>query len=247
MTTAVEIAKFLDRELHLHDFEDSSVNGLQVENSGATKKIALAVDACQDTFQKAVEAGCQMLIVHHGLIWYGMKNLTGLFYQKVKFLLDHNLALYASHLPLDAHPKYGNNIQIARLLNLQNLWPFGSPKHEIGVLGKTDSSLREIKALLKKNKIKTFSLDFGKEKIKTVAISSGGGASEITMALKKGVDLFITGEPLHYIYHQAKEAQMNLLFGGHYETEVWGVKALGPLLQKTFKVQTQFLDLPTPI
>ena len=247
MATAVEIAKFLDKELHLHDFEDSSCNGLQVENSGNIKKIAFAVDACLETFQKAVENNCQMLIVHHGLIWYGLKNLTGINYEKAKYLIENNLALYAAHLPLDAHPKYGNNVQLAKLLSLQNLWPFGAPKKEIGVVGRRETTRIKVKEILHQNRIKTQSLDFGNEKIRTIAICSGGAASHLVYAIKKGADLFITGEPLHYVYHQAKEAKVNVIFGGHYETEVWGVRALMPLLKDSFKVQTVFIDLPTLI
>ena len=138
-------------------------------------------------------------------------------------------------------------MQLAHLLKLQNLWPFGAPKKEVGVVGKTNTRLIQIKEILHKNRIKTQSLDFGNNTIKSVAISSGGAASDLLYALKKGADLFITGEPLHYVYHQAKEAKINVIFGGHYETEVWGVKALMPLLKNSFKVQTVFLDLPTPI
>lgn len=247
MTTAIEIAKFLDKELYINDFEDSSCNGLQIENSGEIKQIAFAVDACLETFKKAVENNCQMLIVHHGLIWYGLKNLTGINYEKTKYLIKNNLALYAAHLPLDAHSKYGNNVQLARLLGLQNLWPFGAPKKEIGVIGKNETTLTKVKEILKKNKIKTQSLDFGNQKIRSIAICSGGAASDLLYALKKGADLFITGEPLHYVYHQAKEAKINVIFGGHYETELWGLKALMPLLRKNFSVKTEFIDLPTPI
>ena len=153
MATAVEIAKYLDHELNISHLEDSSCNGLQLENRGEIKKIIFAVDASQKTFAKAVEKKGQLLIVHHGLIWYGLKNITGLNYDKIKFLLENNLALYASHLPLDAHPKYGNNVQLAKMLNLERLWPFGSFGKEIGIIGKTDTTRSKIKEILQKNKI----------------------------------------------------------------------------------------------
>lgn len=247
MTNAVEIAKFLDRELHLSDFEDHSCNGLQVENTGEIKKIAFAVDACLESFQKAKGSNSQLLIVHHGLIWYGLKNLTGINYQKTKYLIENNVALYAAHLPLDAHPKYGNNVELARLLDLKQLWPFGAPGKEIGVIGQTDTTLEQVKSKLKRNGIKTQSLEFGSKKIYTIAISSGGGASELINAIRKGADLFITGEPLHHVYHQAKEAKINVIFGGHYETETWGLKALMTLLKNKYGVAVEFIDLPTPI
>jgi len=247
MVNAVEIAKFLDKELHIYDFEDSSCNGLQVENSGEIKKIAFTVDASMETFKMAVKSGCNLLIVHHGMIWYGLKHITGIYHKKIKYLLDNNVALYAAHLPLDAHPQYGNNIQLGRLLKLQNIWPFGQHYKEIGVIGKTNTTMSKVKEILKKNGMKTISLDFGPKIIRKIAIVSGGGSKELITAVKKGADLYFTGEPLHYVYHQAQEAGLNVIFGGHYETEVWGVKALMPLLKKEFKVQTEFLDAPTPI
>ncbi|MBI4983393.1 Nif3-like dinuclear metal center hexameric protein [Candidatus Woesearchaeota archaeon] len=244
MATALEIAEFLDKELDINGIEDNSSNGLQVENTGKIKKIGFAVDACLETFQQAVEAGCQMLIVHHGLFWNkGKFYLNGISYNKIKFLMENNLALYAAHLPLDKHQTYGNNIQLAKLLGLENITAFGE-HHEtsIGFLGEKTTSLREVKKLLEKNKIQTLTLPFGKEKIRTVAIISGGAAGEVGEAIQKKADLYITGEPLHHVYHQAKEAGINVIFGGHYETEVWGVKALMPVLKDKFKIKVEFID-----
>jgi dinuclear metal center YbgI/SA1388 family protein len=249
MATAIEIAEFLDRELDINGIEDNSSNGLQVENTGEIKKIGFAVDACLETFQQAVETGCQMVMVHHGMLWnFSKYYLTGANYEKVKFLVESNLALYAAHLPLDMHPTYGNNIQLATLLGLQNIQPFGSHHGTpIGFVGDKTTTLKEIKDILKKNKIQTLTLPFGKEKIKTIAIISGGAAKEVEEAIAKKADLYITGEPMHHVYHLAKEANINVIFGGHYETEVWGVKALMPILKDKFKVKVEFIDIPTLI
>ncbi|MEK6845711.1 MAG: Nif3-like dinuclear metal center hexameric protein [Nanoarchaeota archaeon] len=251
MTTSIEIAEFLDQELDINGIEDDSSNGLQVENTGEIKKIGFAVDACLETFQQAVEAGCQMLIVHHGLFWNkGKFYLAGISYNKIKFLLENNLALYAAHLPLDLHSQYGNNAQIAKLLNLQNTEPFGK-YHEkvIGIKGelKAAVSIKEIKKNLEINKIQALTLPFGKDKIKTIAIISGGAAAEVEEAIHKKADLYITGEPMHHVYHMAKESNINVIFGGHYETEVWGVKALMSVLKDKFKVNVEFIDVPTLI
>ncbi|MBI4981115.1 Nif3-like dinuclear metal center hexameric protein [Candidatus Woesearchaeota archaeon] len=249
MATAIEIAEFLDQELDINGIEDNSSNGLQVENTGEIKKIGFAVDACLETFQQAVEAGCQMLIVHHGLFWsFNKFYLIGSDYKKVKFALENNLAVYVAHLPLDLHPQYGNNAQLAKLLNLQKVEPFLKEKGKyLGWLGETSFTLKEIKKVLEKNKIQTLTLPFGKDKVKKVAIVSGGAAADVTEAIAKKADLYITGEPMHHVYHQAKEADINVIFGGHYETEVWGVKALMPVLKAQFKVKVEFIDVPTLI
>lgn len=251
MVTTTEIAEFLDKELDINGIEDNSSNGLQVENAGEIKKIGFAVDACMETFQQAVETGCQMLIVHHGLFWNkGKFYLVGAGYNKMKFLLENNLAVYAAHLPLDLHSEYGNNAQLAKLLSLQRTEPFGE-HHEkaIGVKGelRTVVSIKEIKKNLEKNKLQTLTLPFGKDKIKTIAIISGGAAGEVEEAIQKKADLYLTGEPMHHVYHLAKESNINVIFGGHYETEVWGVKALMPVLKAQFKVKVEFIDVPTLI
>lgn len=248
MATINEISKFLDEELKIHDIEDDSCNGLQIENSNEITKIGFAVDACQETFEKAIQAGCQMLITHHGIIWGGIKYIKGKTYEKVKYLIQNNLGLYGVHLPLDRHPSLGNNIQIAKLLNLKNIKPFGFYNEKtIGFMGELYSDLNKIKVILEANGMKSLVLPFGKNKIKTVAIISGGAAKDTLQAINAGVDLYITGEPLHYVHHMAKENKINVIFGGHYETEVWGVKALMPVLKEEFGVEVEFIDAPTLI
>ena len=248
MVTVKEITKFLNEELDVHNIEDSSCNGLQVENTKEIKKIAFAVDACQETFEKSVEAGCQMLIVHHGIIWDGLKYIKGNTYRKIKFLIEKNLSLYAAHLPLDKHHLYGNNIQLAKLLNLKEIKPFGYYNSiTIGFMGETKSTLEEIQNMLKENGILTNTLAFGNKEIKKVAIISGGATKELSQAISVGADLYITGEHSHFAYHMAKENKINVIFGGHYETETWGVKALMPLLKEKFNVDVEFIDVPTPI
>ncbi len=246
MPTAKQITEFLNEELKIYDIEDSSCNGLQVENTGEINKIGFAVDASQETFENAAAAGCKMLLVHHGIIWDGIRSVRGNTYQKIKFLIEKNMALYAVHLPLDRHPVYGNNAQLAELLKLQNVKEFGYHDNKaIGFMGETDTSLEKVKQILKDNGMKTLTLPFGKEEIKTIAIVSGGAAKDTLQAIKAGVDLYITGEPLHHVHHMAKENKINVIFGGHYETEIWGVKALMPVLKEKFAVETEFIDVPT--
>ena len=248
MTTAKKITEFLNEELDINVIEDSSCNGLQVENEGEITKIGFAVDACLESFEKATQSGCQMLIVHHGMIWDGLKSIRRDTYKRIKHLINNNLALYAMHLPLDMHNKYGNNVELAKILNLENIKAFGyHNKKAIGFMGETSTTLEDIKNKLKEKGMKTDSLDFGPNEIKKVAVVSGGGSKESYQAIAVGVDLYITGEPVHYLYHLAKENKINIIFGGHYETEVWGVKALMPLLKEKFNVEVEFIDVPTTI
>ncbi len=246
MLTAKTIAAFLDGKLKTAEITDKSNNGLQVDNEVEVRRIGFAVDASLETFKKALDTQCQMLIVHHGIIWGGINSIVGTTYRRVSFLIDNQLALYASHLPLDLHPEYGNNIQLAKILKLSQPRVFGKYEGvDIGFIGETKCLLEDLKKIMLQNGMQTLSLDFGKLQISTVAIVSGGASDLLPQAVEAGADLFITGEPAHYAYHEAKENGINVIFGGHYETETWGVKALMPLLQKEFKVETEFLDVPT--
>lgn len=243
-----EIVDYLNRVL-TSTIEDTSSNGLQVQGIEHISRIGLAVDACLEAYRKAIALNCQMLIVHHGLIWNGIKYVTGYHYQHLKFLLSHDLNLYAAHLPLDMHPKYGNNIQLAKVLHLNKIQPFGVySKQQIGykgVLPKPMNLAKIAKVYQKTIGGKYTILPFGKDKISTVGIISGGAAEDLGQAIDEHLDLYITGEPVHYNYHQAKEAKINVLYLGHYESEILGVTALGKLLQKQFKLDCVFLDVPT--
>ena len=212
-------------------------------------KIGLAVDACMAAYKKAAAKKCQMLVVHHGLIWNGLTSIRGAEYEQVRYLLEHGLNLYAAHLPLDMHPEVGNNIMLAKALKLSSVKPFGSYKGSLigyeGVLPAA-ASLNEIGRACGRILGGTFSmLPFGKKKCRTVAIVSGGGSDAIPEAIDKGIDCFITGEPSHWNHHAALEAHLNVLYLGHYHSEKPGVKAVGKKLEKEFDVETVFIDEPT--
>ncbi len=245
------LVAFLDSLLGTSKIKDYSCNGLQVEGTGQIKKIALVVDASMEAYRKTVELGCQMLIVHHGIIWGGIKSITGTVYSQIKYLLDNNINLYASHLPLDLHPQLGNNAGLAKLIGLTSLKPFGLYNGlEIGFEGKLIKPLsldNLVHLLCEKLGGECTVLPFGKEKVKSVAVVSGGAAEELDEAIKKGVDCFITGESSHQNYHAALEAGINVIYAGHYHTEKPGVQALGNAVRGRFGVQTLFVDIPTTI
>jgi dinuclear metal center YbgI/SA1388 family protein len=243
------IVTLLDTTLRTSKISDRSVNGLQVEGAAEITKIGLAVDASLEAYKLAKDEGCQMLIVHHGIIWEGIKSITGPLYRQIEFLVKNGINLYASHLPLDMHPTLGNNILLAKALGLRNLQPFGAYRGSHigfeGVLPRT-ATVKSISELVRKKfGGPVSSLSFGPQKIRRVAVISGFGASCLPEAIEKKVDLFVTGESSHENHHAALEGRLNVIYGGHYHTEKSGVQALGGFLNKKFGVETVFLDVPT--
>jgi len=177
-----------------------------------------------------------------------MAYVTGLNYKRIKYLIDHNIGLYTAHLPLDTHGDYGNNVQLFKLLGLQNPKPFGYTGHDaVGLRGEiTEQPLQDFVSLVEE-KLKTTCTvwDFGKKSVRTVAILSGRGASWITEALHARVDVYLTGEVVHDTYHAAKDGGMNVIAAGHHNTETVGLHALSTLLQQKFNIDTEFIPTET--
>lgn len=244
-----KLVSFLNSELALSAFpHDDSANGLQVEGSREVRKIGLAVDACDAVFRTAAELEVDFLLVHHGLIWGGIKSVTGLLRKRIKVLIDQDISLYACHLPLDWHPEYGNNAQLLRILGLRKTGEFGEYHGKrIGYRGRltremplADFSLRVDKKL----QVQSHAIDFSR-KVKNVGIVSGGGWSALYDAEQHEIDTFLTGEPSHSAYTLAEELKINLIFAGHYATETLGVRAAGKMLARKFSTETVFIDHPT--
>ena len=244
-----EIVVYLNKLLDIEKIDDVSCNGLQVQGLRTVKRIGLAVDACMAVYKKAAARKCQMVIVHHGMIWNGLKSITGPTYEQIRSLVKAGISLYAAHLPLDLHPAVGNNILLAQALKLSSIKPFGKYHGNFigyeGVLPKP-CTIRDLGAECKKYLGGSFSmLPFGKKKIRTVGVVSGGGSDAIPEAIDKRIDCFITGEPNHWNHHSALEGKLNVLYLGHYHSETPGVKALGKNLERKFDVETIFIDEPT--
>ncbi len=243
------IVAHCDKILHTSEIGDydGAVNGLQVENSGAIKKIAAAVDASLATIKLAIAANADLLVVHHGLFWASRQPWTGKNYEVLRLLAENNLSIYSSHLPLDAHPKLGNNAQLCTALGLTNLKPFfTSHGQTIGFKSETKISRNELaKKLERLTGAKPKVIPGGKNICEKIGVVTGGAGGELKMAAQEGVDTFITGEGPHWTYALAEEIGLNVFYGGHYATETFGVKALSSELSKKFKVPWQFLDYPT--
>ncbi len=232
------------------DSLDASLNGIQVgDPSVELTKIGFAVDACMDTFRRSEAEGAQLLFVHHGLFWGPALPLTGVLGERVRFLMKKDLALYAAHLPLDKHAEVGNNARIMDALGIAEPQPFGSYKgKKLGFKGSLPEACGIEEIIVKifgswEDRINL--LQFGPKEINTVAVISGGGTREVSQAIDEGIDLYITGDSSHNIYHEAREAGINVVFAGHYLTEVFGVKAMADAVAAELGIETVFIDVPT--
>lgn len=249
-TPLSDIVALLDAELNVAGVHDAPValNGLQVENDGRVTKVALAVDGSQKTLDDAVAAGADLLLLHHGIYWSGLRPLTGWWKHKIETCLHHNLAIYAAHLPLDMHPTLGNNAGIARELGLLDVEPeLDYHGMKIGLAGTfpgTVGELRDRYAAITGARI-TGIVHQAAAAAGRVVVCSGGGGPELYQVQEKGYTTYLTGEENHWVQNAAADMGMNILFAGHYATETFGVRALGELLQERFGLPTVFIDNPT--
>jgi dinuclear metal center YbgI/SA1388 family protein len=226
---------------------DGAVNGLQVENSGAVTRIAAAVDASLATIKLAVAAKADLLIVHHGLFWKPVVPWTGKRREMLKLLINNNLAVYSSHLPLDAHPRVGNNALLCAALGFRKLKPFFFEKGQF-IGWQTRQKISRLELFSKLAKIlggRPVLLPGGPAQCERIGVVTGGAGAELKIAAAAGVDTFITGEGPHWTHALAEDLDLNVFYGGHYATETFGVKALAAALSKKFRVPWTFLDHPS--
>jgi dinuclear metal center YbgI/SA1388 family protein len=226
---------------------DGAANGLQVENPGPVSHIAAAVDASLATVELAIAARADLLIVHHGLFWSASHPWTGKKCELLRLLMENNLAVYSSHLPLDAHPKLGNNAQLCAALGFKNLKPFFLTHGQtIGFKTRMKISRAELaKRFARATDAKPRIIPGGREMCQRIGVVTGGAGGDLKQAASEGVDTFITGEGPHWTYLLAEELGVNVLYGGHYATETFGVKALTAHLSRKFHLPWTFLDHPT--
>jgi dinuclear metal center YbgI/SA1388 family protein len=249
MLSLPEIVRYIDDYLRIREIEDwpNAVNGLEIENSGGVTKIGAAVDVSTRVLTHAAKKNIDFLIVHHGVFWPGLRPVTGALRRQLRLALENDIALYSAHLPLDIHPKVGNNVQLAGLLGLKLTQPFLEEKGQlIGLKASVALPREELARRLRKalgGPIKAF--NFGPKKTNTVGIITGGAGSEIDKVAREKIDTLITGEAPHWAAVAAEELGMNLLLGGHYATETFGVKALAAHLSKRWNVPSAFISFPT--
>jgi dinuclear metal center YbgI/SA1388 family protein len=236
-------------EVDAHSDYPNALNGLQVGGPTEVQHLVAAVDASEASVQAAVERGADLLLVHHGLFWDGLRPLTGRRLRRVRPLLMGGVGLYSAHLPLDAHPEVGNCALLARALGLQLEGTFGRHRDvEVGWWGTTaeatdGAGLRERLAEVLGGPVHL--IPGGPDEIRRVGVVTGGGASFTPEAAERGLDALVTGEGAHHTYFDAMELGVHVLLGGHYATEVFGVRALAEHLAERFDLSWEFVDQPT--
>ena len=243
------MVKYCDRELRIGEISDydGAHNGLQVENAGKVRRIAATVDASLATVRKAALGGADLLVAHHGLFWNAKHPWTGPNRRLIGALVEHDMAVYSAHLPLDVHPRLGNNAGLCRALKFTRPRPFfedhGAP---IGLRVSTRLCRNVLAARLKTVLGAAPVLLRGWPSVcKKIGIVTGGAGGSLARAAAEGVDTFITGEGPHWTGALAEELGINVFYGGHYATETFGVKALAARLSKKFRVPWDFIDHPT--
>jgi dinuclear metal center YbgI/SA1388 family protein len=243
-----EIIQYINKLLNITEFEDDSINGLQVEGKSEIERIVLGVSCSERFFQAAVEMLADLIIVHHGLFWKKAPSpyiLTGIFRNRIALLIKNDINLAGYHLPLDAHVELGNNAQIIHRLQIEMIKPV-----QVGFLGrlKTPMPLNKFvdvinKALQTDSKV----FPFGTLNVHRVLVISGGTSPYYRLALDNDADTFVGGDIRENVVRELEEVGLNFINAGHYNTEKFGVLALGEKLQREFAVSCKFVDIPNPI
>src|SRR5438067_3228443 len=249
MPSLTEIVTYTDRFLGIRDVGDwdNALNGLQIENSGRVTRIGAAVDVSTRVLTEAAKQEVDLLIVHHGLFWPGLQPVRAALRRQLRIAFENDVALYSAHLPLDIHARVGNNAQLVAALGLKSPRPFLEEKGQrVGL--KILASLPRSELVRKLQKalngpVRVFG--FGPKQTRAIGVVTGAAGSEIYRVADEEIDTFITGEAPHWAAVAAEEVGMNLLLGGHYATEIFGVKALAAHLSKRFTVPWEFIDCPT--
>jgi dinuclear metal center YbgI/SA1388 family protein len=247
-----EIVAFLNDYLRASEVADYGPSGLQVSGSDEVSKVALGVSASAELFRLAKEADAQMILVHHGMFWdRDPRTIVGARYGRIRLLIEHGISLVGYHLPLDMHPESGNNAQIAQRLGLEHTEPFGEYEGSlIGIKGSFDAPLGRAELLSRCAGVfgvEPMVFGFGPEMIRSLGIVSGGGTELLPQAIDAGLDAFLTGEAKEPTQETCREAGINFIAVGHYNSEKFGVMALGDLLTREFGVDCEFVDVPNPI
>jgi dinuclear metal center YbgI/SA1388 family protein len=255
MTRLDDIVTALDDELRTRDVPDygGAVNGLQLANGGEVHRVAVGVDFSRAAVDAAVSAGASLLVVHHGMFWAGAQPIVGPAYGRLHALVTHDVAVYASHLPLDAHPTLGNNAGLARVLGLEPNGGFARYKTiDVGVSGDADVDTATLA-----ERAGAFAAQWGGSARQTPiapgrrtrrwGICTGAGASSDTLreASERGIDTLIVGEGPHHTAVDAVERDLVVIYAGHYATETIGVRAVGAWLADRFGLPWTFVGEPT--
>lgn len=250
MASLNSIVQYCDDRTNRREVPDypGAYNGLQLENNGHVSRIAASVDASEEVFEKCVSEGIDFLIVHHGPFWAPIAPLTGTRYRKFQKALQNNLAVYGSHLPLDLHAEIGNNVLLAKELDLTPSGQFATFEGvDIGWYCDTDIQRKILLKRLKAKFPRTIAMEHGPEQLNRVAILTGSGGDTLTKLKAKGIDTLITGECSQHHFALSQEIGINFFNCGHYDTEVFAVQALASEVAEKFNLPWQFIDTRCPL
>jgi dinuclear metal center YbgI/SA1388 family protein len=248
------IIRYLDELLDARAFEDYGPNGLQVPGAAEVTKVVTAVSAHQELFERAVGAGAQLVLCHHGIFW-GSRNgpIDERMKRRLKTLFDADVSLAAYHLPLDAHAEVGNNALICRALGFEPAEPFAdSHGKSIGWIGRADGAGVPVAELLDRART-AFGRDDvlhfpgDREPVRSIGVVSGGGDGYFGEAIERGVDAFVSGEASEPAMADARESGVHFIAGGHWASETFGVRRLGDILAERFGVEHEFAEIPNPV
>lgn len=244
-----ELVDYTGQILQLERFQDYCPNGLQVEGRKDIHKIVSGVTASMALLEAAHAIGADVVLVHHGYFWRNESAcVVGMKRNRLKFLLQHEINLLAYHLPLDAHPEFGNNAQLGRVMGIQNDAPSGGQNLlAYGNLPQltTLTEFGEHLHLVLNRKPQVIG-EMG-QVLKRVAWCTGAAQSYFEQAINLGADVFVSGEISEQVVHQARECGVSYVAAGHHATERFGVQALGEHLANKFALEHVFIDIDNPV
>ncbi|WP_438863811.1 Nif3-like dinuclear metal center hexameric protein [Neptunicella sp.] len=242
----------LDNLLAPQTVKDYCPNGMQVEGKSTISRLVSGVTATQALIEKAIENHADAIFVHHGYFWTGEdERIVGMKQRRLKRLLEHDINLYAYHLPLDIHPELGNNAQLAKLLgiNVTGGLEINNPQ-SIAMQGELENpvDVREFEQRIAHRLNRQPLVEIGgSHAIKTVAWCTGGGQGYIDLAASQGIDAFISGEVSEQTIHTAREMGIHFFAAGHHATERYGAKAVGEYIASAFGLEVKFIDIDNPV
>jgi dinuclear metal center YbgI/SA1388 family protein len=249
-----DVVGFLDETLEAERFRDYAPNGLQIEGAAEVERVVTGVSASAELIGRAVELGADLIVVHHGLVWGGgIARITGPMRQRLKLLLGNDVSLAAYHLPLDKHPRLGNNAGLADALGLELRTWFGDVKGvPLGLAGTVTpmskgDAIARIGSAVCAGALPRFVFPYGPDTVKKIGVCSGAASDLLEAAAAAGCDLFLTGELAERAGDLAKELQITLVAAGHVATEVFGPMRLAEELHTRFGLDAQFVHVPSPL
>lgn len=244
-----DLDAYLDQYLDVSRFRDYCPNGLQVEGGAEVRKLVTGVTASLELLQAAAKARADAVLVHHGYFWRGEDpRIVGARRSRIALLLEHDINLFAFHLPLDAHPQVGNNAALARELGFSMSGRFG--EQDLGAHGEIhepvtlDALAAHIEARLKR---KPLVIGDASRRVRRIAWCTGAAQGYLENAVRLGVDAYLSGEISEQTVHLARESGVAFIAAGHHATERYGVQALGAHLAERFGLEHRFIDIDNPV